>query len=239
MGEVISRKAGRDKIIEDLKATQTGAAARAALPGGEAWATAEARFGPILQLYAATLAKLAAARSELAPLQVAVNVANDVGDEMVKVISDEIWNQLGRPGNDPLYELLFPGGAGFYVDGNVEEQPAMMNLLAELLESNVLPKLGADAAAKAARIRTAATALEAAVDAAKQPAARLKLADRMLTAAARVGHVELANFKRRLKSDGLSEADIHAVIPDRPRSYGVAPVNDGGGTPPSPVVTPS
>lgn len=239
MGELISRKAAREKIIEDVKTTQTGAAARAGQPNGEAWAAAPGRLGPIILLWDQTLAKHVAAKAELQPLLVGVTVANDAGDDVVKVVSDEIWNFIGRPANDPYYELLFPGGTSFYVDGSVEDQPALMSLLAELLESNVHPKLGAEAAAKAARIRTAADKLDAALEAARKPAARLKLADRMLTAIARVGHVELANFKRRLKSDGMSEADIHAVIPDRPRTYGVAPADGGAGTTPAaPAVTP-
>ncbi len=39
---------------------------------------------------------------------------------------------------------------------------------------------------------------------------------RLRTALARVVQVELANLKRMYKIDGLTEAEIHAIIPDRP-----------------------
>jgi hypothetical protein len=96
-----------------------------------------------------------------------------------------------------------------------------MVLLAELLESNLHPKLAATATARAAEIRAAATSLEAALDAARKPRAKVRLFERVLTSIARTAHIELAKLKRYWKSEGLSEADIHAVIPDRPRGYGV------------------
>lgn len=238
MGEVISKKAGRERILDDVRATLTGASAHAAETNGSVWGAAATRLAPIVQLWDATAGKLAAARAELAPLEARVAVANDKGDDELRAIADEVWNLLGRPANDPVYELLFPGGAGFYADGPDDEQPAMMVLLAELLESGVAAKLGADAAAKAGRIRAAAEALATANDAARKPAARVKLHERMLTAIARVAHVELAKLKRYLKSEGLSEADIHAVIPDRPRSYGVSAGAPPAGPTPEPVPDP-
>jgi len=80
------------------------------------------------------------------PLMAGVAAHDNGGDDEVRGVADEIWNLLGRPANDPVYDVLFPGGTGFYVDGDVNEQPDMMLLLAELLESNVHPKLGADGA---------------------------------------------------------------------------------------------
>jgi hypothetical protein len=221
MGEMISKKADRNTIMDDVKATRTGAAAKAAGPDGAAWAVAEARLGGVVALWDTTRAKAEEARAAYAPLAANLAVANDTSDDLIKAQADLIWNELGRPANDPVFELLFPGGSGFYADANVEEQPNLMLLLAELLESNLSPKLSANVGARVTAIRDAAARLGAAVEAARKPRSTVKLYDRMLTAVARSAHVELARLKRYWKSEGISEADIHTVIPDRPRNYGV------------------
>lgn len=225
MGEVISRKASRDRIIDDITTTRTRAATRAAGSTADAsvWAVAESRLGPMLTLWSNTLAKAEAAKAAVAPVLAAVEVANDSADDVIKAQADAVWNELGRPANDPVFELLFPGGTGSYADVEVEDQPSMMSLLAELLEANLHPKLAPTVGPKVAALREAAQKLEATVDAARQPRAKARLYDRMLTAVARSAHLELAKLKRYWKSEGLSEADIHSVIPDRPRSYGVGP----------------
>jgi len=228
VGEVISRKAARERIIEDIKTTRTAAAAKAAGPDGVTWAAADARLSGGIALWDATLTKALAARAALTPLTAALGVANEISDDVIRANADIIWNELGRPANDPIFELLFPGGSGFYADASVDDQPHMMLLLAELLESNLSAKLAANLAPKVTAIRDEAAKLGAAVEAAREPRATAKVYDRMLTAVARSAHFELAKLKRFWKSEGLSESDIHSVIPDRPRSYGVP-------TPPAPT----
>ncbi len=62
-----------------------------------------------------------------------------------------------------------------------------------------------------------------------QPRIRLQRLQRAKTAIAHSAQIELANLKRMYKAQGFSEADIHSVIPDRPRPKRT-PV-----TPPSPT----
>jgi len=222
MGEVISKKAARDKIIGDVEITLAGAEARAAV-GGPPWAEAAPRLGPPVALYRATEAKLIAAQNEARPLSAAVAAENLAADDLIRRVSDDVWNTIGRPANDPFFELLFPHGTALYVDAPVADQPDLMGLLADLLASNIDARLAAVAVDQAAAIRAAAQRLEAAVEAARKPLARVALYSRTLTAIARSAQVELARVKRLWRAHGLSEADIHAVIPDRPRSYGVTP----------------
>ncbi len=238
MGEVIHKKAARERIIEDTRTTLTSAAARAAVTNGGSWGAAAPRIGPMVALWDTTTVKRDAARAELAPLAATASATNDAVDDRIKALADEIWNELGRPQNDPYFDMLFPGGTGFYVDGNPNEQPAQMELLAELLDANLHPRL-ANAPALAASVRAEAAKLEAATEAARKPAARVELYDRMLTAIARSAQVELSKLKRFWKAEGLSESDIHSVIPDRPRNYGVGtPATPATPTPPSPVAPP-
>ena len=69
-----------------------------------------------------------------------------------------------------------------------------------------------------AELRDAAQDLEGAVDAARKPRAQLDMYGRMRTAAARNVQMGLVNYKRLLKIAGMSEAEIHSVIPDRPNA---------------------
>ncbi len=47
---------------------------------------------------------------------------------------------------------------------------------------------------------------------------QITLAERMHVALGRSAHAALAGLKRVWKADGSSEAEIHAIIPDRPAS---------------------
>jgi hypothetical protein len=128
------------------------------------------------------------------------------------------------------YEIMFPGGIRSIVDGAVDEQPYRMELLAELFEAKLHPKLPADkATAYGTSIRQSATRLEEKVDAARRLRARLDMLERMQTAIARSGAVALGRLKKKWLSDGHTEAEIHTVIPDRPSSKGGGSGGGGGG----------
>lgn len=148
----------------------------------------------------------------------ALGVADDHADRLVGKVSDDVWNAVGRPAADPVLSIFFPGGNAFYVDGDVTEQPDRMALLAELLQAGLHPKLAQDKAqAAATEITTGANTLRAAVDAARVPRTKVILLERVVTAIARSAAISLASFKRILKANGFTEAEIHTVIPDRSR----------------------
>ena len=227
MGEVIRRDAAASDILTDCRITMTNAAAR----GGDWQAQAEERLGPELRLADGVEARLTQARAEAAPAEAAVKVENEGCDKLLGRVSDDIWNIVGRPRNDPALDVLFPGGIAYYAEGPVEEQPIRMTLLADLLEGGIHPKLSAERAAEfATEIRQAAARLEERVDAARPLTARVRLAEKMLGAIARAAHVALTRLKAQWKADGRTEAEIHSVIPDRPSRRGT-----GGGGGPTPT----
>jgi len=113
--------------------------------------------------------------------------------------------------------VIFPDGIAYYAEGDTDEQPERMDILVQLLQSGIHPKLSqATAQNAAAEIKAESHALRAAVEAARKPSAELKVLGRVRTSLARVVHAELSNLKRLYKIEGFSEAEIHAVIPDRP-----------------------
>ena len=214
MGEVIRKNAAAEDILADARTTLTQATAR----GGDWASTATARLGPVLDLAATVSSRLAEAKGESAPAEAALSVANDVSDRLIQRISDDVWNIVGRPASDAALDLIFPGGATTYTEGDTTEQPDRMTLLADLLESGIHPRLDRDKGqALALEVRNDAAALRIKAEAVRPLRVRIALATKMQQAIARAAQAALGALKRSWKADGKSEVEIHTVIPDRPR----------------------
>lgn len=240
MGEVIRRGAAAEDVFADVRTTLTRASAK----GGDWKTTAEARLNPILTLAAAVKTRRDTAAAAATVAQAALDTQDDAADALLGRVSDDVWNLVGRPAQDPFLDLLFPGGIAYYADGAISDQPEKMDLLAELLESNIHPRIEAPrAAALATEVRQASAALREKVEAARPLVARVALADKMNVAIARAGQIALAGLKRVWKAEGKTEVQIHEVIPDRPaprKAAGggggpVAPGGGGGGGPVTPA----
>lgn len=212
MGEIINKKAAANDIAQDCRDTLTAATAR----GGQAASLATQYLQAALQVFDMLDKRLQAAEQQLGPLVAELDAVDDRTDAMLGRLADDIWNDIGRPAADPIYSLLFPEGVGFYTDGPDAEQPARMELLAELLLANLHPKLDAKQAKdRAKQVRDAAVALRAAVDKTVGPRTQVTTLGRARTAVARSLQLSLVNLKRHYRAQGLSERDIHAMIPDR------------------------
>ena len=232
MGDVIRATAAAEEIFKDTRTALNNARAK----GGTVKERAEEGLAPILAMVDATEAELATARAVLAPLSAEVRAENDRADAAISRIYDEVWNDVGRPANDRYLALMFPGGAGYYTDGDTPGQPARMELLARLFDKNLHPKLTAEQSnAYAARVREAAVALKEDVVQMAEPAASVALLERVRTALGRVAQFELASLKRSYKNDGMSEAAIHDILPDRP----VAKRSTKKAAPAAPAASPS
>lgn len=213
MGDVIRSSAAVGDIFTDVRITYDESNAR----GGSIKERAEVGIGPVIAMIDATEQELQTARTQLSPLLANLRAENDRADALLNRVYDETWNDVGRPANDRYLALMWPGGAGYYTDGDTAGQPARMELLAKLYDRALHPKLTKDqSAAYAERIREAAAALKEDVDAAAGPSANVALLERVRTALGRVAQFELANLKRMFKIDGMTEAQIHSIIPDRP-----------------------
>jgi hypothetical protein len=213
MGDVIRTNAAVEDIFKDARSALTSAVAK----GGRTKDLAELGLGPIVAMVDAIEAELKAAKDVLAPLLAALNAENDKADATIDRIYDDTWNDVDRPANDRYLALMFPGGAGYYTDGDTPGQPARMELLAKLYDRKLHPKLTAvQSSMFASRVRDAASALKADLDAVATPAANVALLERVRTALGRIAQFEIANLKRSYKNEGMNEAAIHGIIPDRP-----------------------
>jgi hypothetical protein len=213
MGEVIRAGSAVDDIFKDTTKALDESRAR----GGTIQERAESCIAPVMAMVQATEEELEIARAVLGPLQAALNAENYQADALLNRVYDDTWNDVGRPGNDRYLALMYPGGTGYYTENDTTGQPVRMELLAKLYDRKLHPKLTqVQCQGYALRIREGAAALKVDVDAAAGPAANVVLLERVRTALGRVAQFELANLKRLFKVDGMSEAEIHSIIPDRP-----------------------
>jgi hypothetical protein len=215
MGEVISKNAATADIIDHGRQTITKADARE----GRVRELTHQRLDDVLGAATLIEGRVADTKAALVPLTAAVEKEDKSADNTTGRISDEIWNALGRPANDIFYSLLFPGGIGLYTGSAVDEEPEMLGLLAELITLPLSPKLNAEQKARwQAELTAAAAPLRAAVEARAPLVIRLNFHTRVLQAVAKLTQMRLAMLKRDLKNEGLTEQQIHEVIPDAARA---------------------
>jgi hypothetical protein len=214
MGSLINKKAAVEDIVTDCRHSLTAAEAR----GGQPQTLAKQHLAGPLAVFDLVEKRLHAAQATLAPLLAQLDARDDEADALLGRVSDDIWNDIDRPAYDPTFSLLFPEGIGFYTDGPDAEQPVKMELLAELLEANLHPKLDEKVAkAQAKQVRDSAKLLRSAVELTITPRAQVAMLSRARTAIARSLQMALVNLKRHLLVTGMSEQQVHSIIPDRPR----------------------
>jgi hypothetical protein len=189
---------------------------RAALArGGELAEIAEVRLGPAVAAIdtASALKKSAARAQDLAWANV---LAQDVkADAGIAKVRDDMWNALGRPRASTRVQQMFPGGLPKYTSGDPRRQPTMMQLLRSRILSTSGPQWTKAACdAWAATIEALRVPYQAAVDAHRPIEAAAMAADVGYRTAVRSAHAHLIAFKRQLGSLGLTEAQIHEIIPD-------------------------
>jgi hypothetical protein len=213
MGTMISKNRSADAIFVDFKEAVTNSAAL----GGKAAEIAAEALTPVEAMIDEVDADLLSARKTALPLLAAVDVARAKASEAVHITHDLAWNHVGRAKFDAKFALLFPNGARHYIEGAADELPNRMELLAQLFEKGMHPKLTKEQnKASAETLRAAAKAHREAIEAAREPATKVDLLTRTRMSMGRFAHGALTNFKRLLKIAGFTEAQIHAIIPSHP-----------------------
>ncbi len=215
MGDVIRKDAPADDIFADLGKTLENAEAK----GGKWNELALHHLGPVSTLHLVVDDKLKEARTIFGGFEPKIGAQDTKSDRLLGRVHDDIWNLLDRPGNDPFLDLLFPGGISFYAEGADDDQPDKMDLLAELLEADIHPRLdAAKGKGFAGEILADSKVYRTLLEPARPARARVKLLERVRTAIAKSAAMKLADLKRAYKSERFTEADIHTVIPNRPRT---------------------
>lgn len=242
MGNVVPRCAGPKRIFDDFETCLR----KAVRQGGPVQATANARLSTLAVGVRRAAADLendtgvaAAAEEEL--------LALDGGSDLVVgAVLDEVWNALGRPASSIEFALIAGHGKAQWTEGDPRDQATLMFILAERLRQTTAPPLEAGKDSWAQRIQDCAEAQQRAAAAVKAAEAKLSVTQGVGRAIADVAQVCLTRFKRDLKNLGLTEVQIHEVIPgyvpkSRVETEPTAPTAPTTATPataPTPASTP-
>jgi hypothetical protein len=226
MGEVISGTADVNRIRDDVRTSLNNAISR----GGDIAAAAQSRLGPSVDAMDSASKILETAAAAEAAAWSPVLAADDVADTTIGATRDEMYNALGRPQHSVHMDHVFPGGIGTYTAGDPRGQPVLMQVLETRIRSATASQWTDPLRDKwATAIAAARVPLATAVDAHRPAEAALTVAEAGFRAAVRAAHSKLGAFKRDLKNLGLTEAQIHDIIPDRPSSSGKAKSKGGVG----------
>jgi len=214
MGRVISKSASASRVFADVSTTLAVAEAT----GPDAFADAERYLGEVVAQAAEIDAQAEENHAVLLRQRAQLRAGNERCNDLVHRVRDEFFNLSGRASRDPVLGLVFPGGAGHYTALRPRQKPIALEMLARALQTHrhrrvpqtEVDRMTAELRAEAADITAVLAQLEPAV-----VEGRLLQAQR--TATARSARRQLAALKRFWLAEGLSEAEIHEVIPSRPQ----------------------
>lgn len=222
MAEVIGARADVARIEDHVRRALVAAKARE----GEIAATAESRLGPAVAGITSALA-LKESAEEAESIAWAQVLAEDAkSDNGIGSVRDAMWNAIGRMRQNSYLEQVFPGGVTTYTAGDVRGQPVLMHVLESRISASAAPQWSEQAKQGwAAEIQALRTTYAAALDAHRPLEAALTVADASYRSAVRTAQARLRAFKRDLQNLGMSEAQIHEIIPDASTRTAAAKVN--------------
>jgi hypothetical protein len=227
MGTMIKMNAGTEKIEEHVRAALRAAGAR----GGKVAEAATERLGAPVAVIDEAVAQRKAARDAEKAAWAMVKAEDEKADRAIGHIRDTMWNELGRPRHSVYLDQVFPDGVGTYTLGDVRDQPTLMHVLhARLLSASAPAWTPQQRTEWAAAVDALRVTLATAVEAHRPVAAQAAVAEATYRTAVRAALVGLKYFKRDLFNQGLTESQIHDIIPDA-----TTPARASGTPKPSPA----
>jgi len=211
MGEIINSSAHVDRIAEHVvQAYQKGVAR-----GGDIADACKSRLETsVSAVELAKTANDAAHKAENASWGIVLAMDTNA-DITIGSTRDEMWNALGRPRQSPQMDEVFAGGVRIYTSGDPRNQPVLMHLLhARILAASAPQWPEQKRIAWAASIEAVRAPYESAVNDHRPIEAAAMVTEAAYRAAVRTAHARLKSLKRDLKSLGLTESQIHEIIPD-------------------------
>jgi hypothetical protein len=147
---------------------------------------------------------------------------------------DEAWNALGRPASSIEYTLIAGRGKSQWTDGDPRLQPILMTILAARFRQSTAAVLQAGKEGWAQRVEAKAADQLGAATKLQAAEATLMGATGIARGVADLAQVALARFKRDLTNAGLTEAQIHDIIPSyEPKPHTPPAAAKPAGAPPA------
>ncbi len=212
MGSNVARSASVARIRESGEKTMTAATAR----GGEVLELAQTRIAPVLAMLTSCEQQMKQACAEDDLQHAALLARDNESDLEIGAVCNEIWNAMGRPKQSVDYDLIVNGGKSVWTDGDPAKQPALMSLLAQNIRGSSHPKLADKKEDWAKRIEVRAAAQAEAAKPAEASYARVTFLTMQRRTLADALQVALVRLKRDMKNLGMTESQVHEIIPDVP-----------------------
>ncbi len=133
-------------------------------------------------------------------------------DTAIHSYADEIWDQLGCPDYDPIFNILFPQSAAKVTIHR--EGAQRLFVLADMLEKGIHPQIDRTLASRIAQeIRTLGTRYQEHEYAHSKHQFRKSALDTLEASVARIGLLQLGTLRRTLRANGIDDTQIRAVVP--------------------------
>ena len=211
MGEVIGPNAKLSRVADHVRRTLITAVAR----GGEIGKAAEDRLSEAVAKIDAATAMQRTAQEAEAKAWAAVLAEDARSDSAILALRETMWNVLGRPRAGYEMDEVFPGGASVYTAVDPRKQPVLMQILqSRILSSSASRWTEAMRKEWAAQVVALRAPFEAALAAHRPAEAATTVADFSYRSAVRTAHARLRIYKRDLMNIGMTDAQIHEIIPD-------------------------
>lgn len=126
--------------------------------------------------------------------------------------ADFIWDQLGCPDYDPIFNILFP--ASEPRDTAQRERAERLLVMSDMLHSGIHPKIDRTIANRIAEeIRTLAECYNEHMYARSKHQIRKSALDALEASVARIGLLQLSTLRRALRASGIDDTHIRNVVP--------------------------
>jgi hypothetical protein len=124
----------------------------------------------------------------------------------------EIWENLGCPDYDPIYNILFPSSAP--KSESFAAQAEQLSVIAELLKSRIHSQIDPAQAERAANeMLEIAEEFQTLLSVFSKHTTRERVLATLEASVARTGLLELSSLRRALRNLGLDDTRIKSVVP--------------------------
>jgi len=207
MDEPASERITTAELVDTLMTTL----ANARLEGEPYKSQAEEQLGPIEVILARIVLDRHDVETALKREQTALEQLASRTETLFHAHADNVWEKLGCPDYDPIYNILFPSTP--LEAGAHRGQAERLSLVADLLNGGIHPKIDrVQAAAIANELRGLAAEYHERLYGLFKHQNRKNALDTFEASVARIGLLELGTLRRALRSMGVDDTRIKSVV---------------------------
>lgn len=198
--------------IPEIIDAVTSALANARIEGEPYKSKAEEYLGPFETILLRISLERMDTRNALHEVQTTLDRLTRQAEATLDKKADELWEHLGSPDYDPIYNLMFPSAPPSTTDARAFAE--RLSLVADLLSAGMHPKIDRTRAAFAAQeIRQISEEFHEQLYVLLKHQGRDTALDNLEASVARIGLLELGSLRRALRGCGADENRIKSVVP--------------------------